>query len=78
MLAIGFTSLVALVEDPAFLWNLVVLGPVFAVAGASSGAGVLALARRAEDRELLEASAEVAEVGLSEEETKLLSDAKQR
>jgi hypothetical protein len=78
LLAIGFTSLVALVEDPAFLWNLVVLGPVFAVAGASSGAGVLALARRAEDRELLEASAEVAEVGLSEEETKLLSDAKQR
>jgi len=56
---------VALAEDPAFLWNLVVLGPIFAVAGAGSAAGSLALARRAEDRELLEASEDVAEVGLS-------------
>ena len=40
-----------------------------------SVAGSLALARSAEDRELLQASAEVAEVGLSEREgVELLED----
>ncbi len=47
---------VALGEDPGFLGNLVVLGPIFAVAGAGSAAGSLALARRAEDRALPKAS----------------------
>ena len=37
--------------------------------GAVSAAGSLALARRAEDRELLEAGADVADIGLTEEET---------
>ena len=36
--------------------------------GAGSSAGTLALARKAEDRELLEAGADVAEVGLTKEE----------
>ena len=67
-----FVLAVALAEDPAFLSNLVVLGPVFAVAGAGSAAGSLALARRAEDRELLEASENVGEVGLSEGEAREL------
>jgi hypothetical protein len=67
-----FVLAVALVEDPAFLGNLVVLAPVFTLAGAGSAAGVLALARRAEERELLEASDEVAEVGLSGGEEKEL------
>ena len=56
-----FVLAVALVEDPAFLSNLLVLGPVFAVAGAGSAAGSLALARSAEDRELLAASEDLAE-----------------
>jgi len=45
---------VAFAGDRAFLWNLVVLGPVFAAAAAGSAAGSLALARRAQDRALLE------------------------
>jgi hypothetical protein len=56
-----FVSVVALVEDPAFIQNLMVLGPVFSVAGAGSATGVLVLARRAEDREMLEAGEDVAE-----------------
>ena len=72
MLSAIFVLVVTLAEDPAFLWNLVVLGPIFAVAGAGSAAGSLALARSAEDRELLEASEDVDEVGLSEGEAREL------
>jgi len=54
---------------------LLVLGPVFALAGAGCAAGSLALARRADDRELLDASADVSEVGLSGDEAReLLGD----
>jgi hypothetical protein len=42
--------------DPAFLQYFVVVGPVVAVAAAGCAAGSLALARRARDRELLEAT----------------------
>lgn len=72
LLSTIFVVVVALAEDPAFLGNLVVLGPVFAVAGAGSAAGALALARRAEDRDLLEASKDVGEVGLTEDEAREL------
>ena len=48
--------------------NLVVLGPVFAVAGAGSAAGSLAIARRGEDRELVEAGEGLGEVLLSDDE----------
>ena len=72
LLSAIFVLVVALAEDPAFLSNLVVLGPIFAVAGAGSAAGSLALARSAEDRELLEASEDVDEVGLSEGEAREL------
>jgi hypothetical protein len=68
LLSAIFVLAVALGEDPAFLWNLVVLGPIFAVAGAGSAAGSLALARRAEDRELLDTSRDVADVGLTKKE----------
>lgn len=68
LLSAIFVSAVALAEDPAFLSNFVVLGPVFAVAGAGSAAGSLAIARKAADRESLEAKEDVAEVGLSEAE----------
>lgn len=75
LLSAIFVSGVALVEDPSFMANLVFLGPIFAVAGAGSAAGALALARRGEDRELLEASEDLVQVGLTEGEAKeLLGD----
>ena len=49
-----------------------VLGPVFAAAGAGSAAAALALARRAEDQELLEADEDVDEVGLTEDDAREL------
>jgi hypothetical protein len=65
LLSAAFVLAVSLAGDPAFLWNLVVVGPVFAVAAAGSAAGSLALARRAQDRESLETIEDVAAVGLS-------------
>ena len=52
--------------------EFLVLGPVFALSGAGSAAGSLALARMAEDRELLDASADVGEAGLTEDEAREL------
>ncbi len=49
-----------------------VLGPVFALSGAGCAAGSLALARMAEDRELLDAGADVGEAGLTEDEAREL------
>ena len=51
--------------------TLTLVGVLFLL-GAGSAAGSLALARRADDRELLEASADVADVGLTEKETQQL------
>lgn len=65
-----FVVAVSLAGDRSFLWNLVVVGPVFAVAAAGSAAGSLALARRAQDRELLETTTDVSAVGLSEGEAR--------
>ena len=65
LLSATFVLAVAFAEDFTFLGNLVVLGPVFALAGAGSAAGVLALARRAEERELLDANKDVDEVELT-------------
>lgn len=72
LLAAIFVFAVALTEDSSFLANLAFLGPIFGVAGAGSAAGSLALARRAEDRELLEDSEAVADVGLSDGEAREL------
>ncbi len=52
--------------------ELLVLVPVFAVAGAVSAAGTLALARRGEGRELLDAGAEPAAEPGEDEARKLL------
>lgn len=60
LLSVLFVSAVAVAEGPAFLSNLVVLVPVFAVAGAGTAAGSLALARMADDRDTLDAGAEEA------------------
>jgi hypothetical protein len=72
LLSVIFVAVVALVEDPSFLSNLVVLGPVFAVAGSGSAASALALARRAEDQELLEASEDVGDAGLTKDDVREL------
>lgn len=48
--------------------GLMLLGPVFGLAGAGCAAGSLALARYAEDTELLDAGADVDRVGLTDEE----------
>ena len=67
-----FVSIAALLGNPTPLENLEVLIPVFTLAGAGSATGMLALARRAEARELLDASEDVATVGLTEDETREL------
>ncbi len=50
----------------------VLLAGLFTLMGAGSAAGSLALARRADDRELLEHGADVADIGLTEEEKREL------
>jgi hypothetical protein len=52
-------------ERPLWLLGVVIIGPI-TLLGAVSAAGSLALARRAEKRELLDARGDVAEVGLTE------------
>jgi len=54
--------------DPLALDGLFGIGGVVALMGAGSAAGSLALARRADDRELLEHGADVADIGLTEKE----------
>ncbi len=51
--------------------TLTLVGTLFLL-GAGSAAGSLALARRADDRELLEHGADVADIGLTEEEKREL------
>lgn len=70
LLAATFVLAVSLAGDPAFLQNLLVVGPAFAVAAAGSAAGSLALARRAQDRALLEAPEDETAVGLPEEDAR--------
>ncbi len=65
--------LLSVVLAAALGWDaFLVLGPIFALSGAACAAGSLALARRGDDRELLDASAEVTEVGLTEDEAQEL------
>lgn len=66
LLSALFVVTVTLVDDPAFLGNLVVLGPVFAGAGAICAGGALTLARRAE-RRMLDAGGGAMELELSDE-----------
>ena len=63
LLAAAFVLAISLSGNPGFLWNLVALGPVFAVAAAGCAAGSLALARRAQDRVLLETPEDVTALG---------------
>ena len=61
--------LLSIGDPPALRWLVSGLG---ALLGAGSAAGSLALARRARDRELLDAGADVADIGLTEEERREL------
>jgi len=54
------------------IYGMAVNGSIMAFLCAGSAAGSLALARRADDRELLEAGHDVADVGLTEQETREL------
>lgn len=65
LFALGFTALVG-------IDLIAVLGPVFSLAGAACAAGSLALARVAEDQDLIDAGTEAGEVGLSEREKREL------
>jgi len=56
--------------DPGFLRYFVVVGPIVAVAAAGCAAGSLALARRAQDRELLETTEDAPAVGHPEGESR--------
>ena len=60
----------AFTEGAAFIQNLVFLGPLFAGIGASIATVTLALARRAQNKELR--GADVGEVGLNEGEAREL------
>jgi hypothetical protein len=65
----GWGAIGGLLLSGIFAWavglagEFLVLGPVFALAGAASAAGTLALARKAEKRELLDAGVDTAERG---------------
>lgn len=75
LLSATFVLAVSLAGDSAFLWNLVLVGPSFAIAGAGSAAGSLALARRAQERALAETTGDLTAVGLSAGEArKVLRD----
>ncbi len=56
----------------AFSPTVVTMTAILALLGAGSAAGSLALARKAEDQELLEAGEDVADIGLTAEETREL------
>jgi len=64
------SGIVALAAGPGS--EILVLAPVFALAGAISAAGTLALARRGEERELLDANAEAAGSRLEKNESREL------
>ena len=69
----GFVmSLLLGVTSAGPVGSVAVAASIVALLGAGSAAGTLALARKADDRELLDAGAEVADIGLTEEERRQL------
>ena len=69
---VAVSAIAALGGDPSTLGILIGGGAFAALLGAGCAAGSLAVARRADDRELLNSSADVAEVGLTKEERREL------
>ncbi len=72
LFSVLFVLGVAVSGDATLMDDLVFLGPLFAVAGAASAAGSLALARMAHERELPDANADVGEAGLTDDEAREL------
>ena len=74
----GWGAVGGLLLSGIFAWaaglggEFLVLGPVFALSGAGCTAGSLALARMAENRELLDDNADVGEAGVTEDEEREL------
>jgi len=68
ILSLIFVFVVALAGETTPLRHLGLLAPVFALAGAVSAGGSLALARMATEPELLDASADMSELGPEEDE----------
>lgn len=69
LLSTIFVVTVTLVDDPAFIANLPMLGTIFAGAGAVCAGGALTLARRAE-RRMLEAGEDPTGLGASRDSTR--------
>ncbi len=67
-----FVSMLLLVGGAIFAPSTALIVTVIALMSAGSAAGSLALARRADDTELLEHGADVADIGLTEEEKREL------
>ena len=65
-------GLLGTIGVPSFTVTSAMSAGVVILLGAGSAAGSLALARRADDRELLEHGADVADIGLTEEEKREL------
>ena len=63
------SALMLTIIGPTYTGYRVILTSVMTLMAAGSAAGSLALARRADDRELLEDGEDVADVGLTEKET---------
>ena len=73
----GLGALATTLVSPIALWGafsptVVTMTAILALLGAGSAAGSLALARTADDRELLEAGEETADIGLTKEERREL------
>lgn len=73
LLSTLFVVTVTLVDDPAFIENLLPLGTIFAGAGALCAGGALTLARRAE-RRMLESGEEPTRLELPEDTDRKLID----
>ncbi len=71
-LLLGVLAITAGLWGPGLTLLDAIISGVATVLGAGSAAGSLALARRVDDRELLEAGADIRYVGLTEKETQQL------
>ena len=71
-LVLGLFAVAAGLWGPGLTLLDVMIAGVASLLGAGSAAGSLALARRADDQELLEGGEDIADVGLTEKETQQL------
>jgi hypothetical protein len=74
LLAAMFALIAAVVGESTPMESLAVIGPVFALAGAASAAGSLAIARSSGKRDMLGAGADAGHVGRTRIEAKELGE----